>query len=99
MTNMTGNGNNMTIPYAIEYRRRAARYLTLLPRHERDRIVDAIESLADDPDTKRLDTKQLKNRPGYRLRVGAYRVLYERHDDRLVILIVAVRPRGDAYKR
>lgn len=55
MTNMTQNGNNMTRWYAIEYRRRAARYLTLLPRRERDRILDAIESLAKDPDTERLD--------------------------------------------
>jgi mRNA interferase RelE/StbE len=89
----------MTRAYAIEYRRRAARYLTLLPRGERDRIFDAIESLAKDPDTERLDTKKLNNRPGYRLRVGRYRVLYERRDDRLVILVVAIGPRGDAYKR
>ena len=96
---MTVIGNNMTKYYEIEYRRRAARYITLLPRRERDRILDAIESLAEDPDTERLDIKKLKNHPGFRLRVGTYRVIYERHDDRLVILVVAVRARGDAYKR
>jgi mRNA interferase RelE/StbE len=89
----------MTRAYAIEYRRRAARYLTLLPRGERERVFDAIESLAKEPDTERLDIKRLNNRPGYRLRVGRYRVLYERHDDRLVILVVAVGARGDVYKR
>jgi mRNA interferase RelE/StbE len=60
--------------------------------------MDAIESLAEDPDSRTLDVKKLRNRPGYRLRVGGFRVLFERHDDRLVILVVAVRPRGEAYK-
>ncbi len=96
---MPDNGHNMTHAYAIEYRRAAARYLRRLPNPERERIIAAIESLAANPQSPYLDAKKLRNRPGYRLRVGDYRVLYEKHDDRLVILVLSVRPRGDAYKR
>jgi mRNA interferase RelE/StbE len=84
--------------WAIEYRRQAARYLQRLPATNRNRILGALETLAEDPDNRELDVKKLRNRPGFRLRVGGFRVLYERHQDRLVILVIAVRPRGEAYK-
>ncbi len=96
---MTNLGHNMTHTYAIEYKQAAAGYLQRLSIPTRERVMDAIESLAEDPGNPHLDTKKLRDRPGYRLRVGRYRILYERLDDRLVILVVAVRPRGDAYKR
>ncbi len=89
----------MTQGYAIQYKRAPARYLQRLATLERERIMDAIEFLAEDPWNPHLDTKKLRDRPGYRLRVGRYRVLYEKHDDRLVILVVVVRPRGDTYQR
>ncbi len=41
------------------------------------------------------DVKRLKGVPGYRLRVGRYRVIFERRDDRIVI--IDVRHRGSAY--
>ena len=46
-----------------------------------------------------LDIKKLKwyeNR--YRLRVGKYRILFEKYEDKLVILVVDVWSRGDIYK-
>ena len=88
----------MTMGYRIEYRREAVRYLERLSPRDRDRILNSIESLGENPDSRNLDIKRLKNRPGFRLRVGQYRVLYERFEDRLMILVVAVRPRGEAYK-
>jgi len=54
--------------------------------------------LAKNPDNGTLDIKVLKGREGFRLRVGRYRVLYTRNDERLIIEIVKIRPRGDAYK-
>lgn len=35
---------------------------------------------------------------GYRLRVGDWRVLYDVEDGRLVVLVLAIKPRGGAYQ-
>ncbi len=35
----------------------------------------------------------------YRVRVGDYRLLYQVHDDVLLVLVVSVRKRGDVYKK
>ena len=84
--------------YRVEYRRAAVKYLQRLARPQRRRILSAIETLALDPQSPTLDVKKLTNRDGYRLRVGDYRVLFDRYDDVFVIIIIAVKPRGDAYK-
>ena len=62
------------------------------------RITRAIEAFAE---TGRGDVKRLTNADGaYRLRVGEWRVLFRLvHTDIQVMLIQAVLPRGEAYKR
>lgn len=35
----------------------------------------------------------------YRVRVGNYRVIYQIHDNELVVLVVAVGDRKDIYRR
>ena len=42
--------------------------------------------------------KKLAGRDGYRLRFGEWRVIYEVHGDRLIIYVLAIAPRGGAYK-
>jgi mRNA-degrading endonuclease RelE of RelBE toxin-antitoxin system len=42
--------------------------------------------------------KKLKGREGYRLRIGDWRVLYEINDGKLVIVVLAIKPRGGAYE-
>ncbi|EFK11548.1 toxin-antitoxin system, toxin component, RelE family [delta proteobacterium NaphS2] len=85
--------------YVLKYKRQARNYLARLPRKTKSSIVTRLHQLATDPDDPALDVDVLKGRQGYRLRVGHYRVLYTREDDRLIIEIVKVRPRDDAYKR
>jgi len=41
---------------------------------------------------------KLSGRPAWRVRVGDYRVICEIHDDRLVVLIVAIGHRKDIYR-
>lgn len=40
---------------------------------------------------------KLQGHDGYRLRIGDWRVIYELQDDRLVMLVLEVGPRGGIY--
>ncbi len=69
-----------------------------LSKRELRRIKKKIDDLAEnlpDPAT----TKMKGNNPFHKVRVGDYRIVYEIHADRLVILVVKVGHRKDVYKR
>jgi mRNA interferase RelE/StbE len=83
--------------YALKYRRQARNYLARLPLKLKSAIVNNLHQLAANPDNPSLDIDILKGKKGFRLRVGRYRVLYTRQDDRLILEIVKIRPRGDIY--
>lgn len=64
---------------------------------DRTRIVAAIDRLAETPHlgaALKGDPRGLR-----RLRVGDYRVVYEVRDEELVVLVVRVAHRRDAYRR
>ena len=61
-------------------------------------VVRKIDQLAVSPYTPNNNVTRLKGERGYRLRVGDWRVLYEIHDDVLVIEIIKIGPRGDVYR-
>jgi len=84
--------------YTLEIKRQAAKKLKSLGRPDRFRIVEKIEQLATNPDNPELDTKKLESEPYYRLRVGDWRIIYDRQDDLKIIAIEKLKPRGDAYK-
>ena len=86
------------MPYELIIKRQAAKKLQSLPRAERFRITDKIELLGFNPDSPELDTKKLEGEPYYRLRVGNWRIIYDRQDMVRVIAIEKIKPRGDAYK-
>ena len=82
---------------------RSAKYLPLakkelnaLPGDVQKRIITAVRKLKDNP--RPSGCKKLKSRDAYRIRVGEYRVIYEIHDDVLIVLVVRVVHRRDAYK-
>ena len=85
--------------YILKYRRQARNYLARLPLKIKSTIVNILHQLVANPDNPSLDIDVLKGREGFRLRVGQYRVIYTRQDDRLIIEIVKIRPRADIYKR
>ena len=86
------------MPYTIVIKRQARRKLQSLPRGERRRIAEKIHQLGLDPDNPALDVKRLEGEPYYRLRVGGWRVIFDRQDAVKVIAIERIKPRGDAYK-
>ena len=75
----------------------AAKVLRTMPRNVAATIQAKIKVLANDPYSA-TNVKKLTGRDGYRLRVGDWRVLFEINDGKLVILVLAVRPRGGAYE-
>ncbi len=86
------------MPYTIKIKRQAGKKLASISKPERDAITEKITVLGQDPDDESLDTKKLAASPYWRLRVGSWRVIYDRHDDLKIIAIEKIKPRGDAYK-
>lgn len=83
--------------YAVQWARKTVKQLEKLDRTAQKKIVLAVTKLADGP--RPPGVKSLVTRPGeYRIRVGDYRVVYELHDDRLLVLVVAAAHRRDAYR-
>jgi mRNA interferase RelE/StbE len=84
--------------YQICYQSSAIKALLKMPSNTAQTIRAKIEQLAGDPHAPNNNVKKLTGGSGYRLRVGDWRVLYELEDDRLVIVVVKVKPRGEAYR-
>ena len=83
--------------FSIRIKQSAARELRRIRKPDRVRIVAAIDRLAETP---HLGTALKGDLRGLRrLRVSDYRILYEVRDDELVVLVVRVAHRRDAYRR
>ena len=39
----------------------------------------------------------LRGRPGFRLRIGGWRVIFDRHEEAREIDVLRIGPRGDVY--
>jgi mRNA interferase RelE/StbE len=67
---------------------------------ERDAISLKIEVLKMNPfDSKNLNIKKLKGyKNRYRLRVWDYRIIYEVHNNELIIILMDGGSRGNIYK-
>ena len=59
------------------------------------RIADAMTRLADQP--RPPGCKKLTGIDAWRIRVGDFRVVYEIHDDRLLVLVVRIGHRREVY--
>ena len=79
-------------------KQQARKKLQSLSRPERFRLAEKIELLGDNPDNTELDIKKLEGESFYRMRVGNWRVIFDRQDAVQVIAIEEIKPRGDAYK-
>lgn len=82
--------------YRVDFTAAAARQLKRVPESVRARLAPHINALADNPHP--AGSKRLKGTNGYRLRVGDYRILYEIHDELLLVLIVRVGHRREVYR-
>lgn len=77
---------------------RARKDLRRIDPPTRKRILAAITKLGQSAELTG-DIKRLQGSSEYRLRVGDWRVRFERDGRRLIITVVRVLPRGRAYDR
>ncbi len=84
--------------YSVEYRPAVLKNLKRFPKRDLAKIKKKLEELGANlpfPNT----TKMKGNNPFHKVRSGDYRIIYEIHDDRLVILVVKIGHRKDVYKK
>ena len=82
--------------WRIVFRKSVAKDLKRIPQVDIQRILGAINSLADDP--RRAGAEKLSGQERYRVRQGRYRILYEIIEDEVVIVVVKVGHRRDVYR-
>ncbi|WP_296604686.1 type II toxin-antitoxin system RelE/ParE family toxin [Nocardioides sp.] len=83
--------------YRIQVTPAAARQLRKLDPQVARRVQGAIELLAVDP--RPPASRALRGRPGYRVRIGDYRLLYTVQDDVLLVVLIRLGHRRDVYER
>jgi mRNA interferase RelE/StbE len=68
-----------------------------MPRNIALTVGKKIKELSNNPNRMR-NVKKLTDHPGYRLRVGDWRVIYTVNEDELVIHVINIKTRGEVYK-
>lgn len=82
--------------YKIELRKSAAKELRNLPKPYIRSITSAIADLATDP--RPTGAIKLSGSNSFRIRIGTFRVIYEIHDDVLIVVVIKIGHRKDVYR-
>ena len=84
--------------FEIQWKSSAKKELRKIDNKEIVKILNEIEKLSLDPyptnHKKLLGTEHI-----YRIKIGNYRVIYSIENDKLIIEIIRVRHRKDAYRK
>ena len=84
------------MPYAIEFAPPAAKQFRKLRGDIGDRVAARVDALALDP--RPHGVEKLAGADNlYRVRVGDFRIVYEIHDRRLIVLVVRIADRKEAH--
>jgi len=83
--------------YEIEIKKSAVKEIKKLPKKDLKRVLAIVSSLATNPRPR--SAKKLSAQEKYRIRSGNYRVLYAIEDAVLVVYIVKIAHRKDAYRK
>ena len=83
--------------YRIELKPSAAKSLDKLPADLQKRIVRALDVLADNPRPSGV-VKMAGDDDLWRLRVGDFRIVYEIHDDVLLVMVLRIGHRREVYR-
>jgi mRNA interferase RelE/StbE len=83
--------------YTIKFRPSVEKNLRALPQKEIIRIKRKIDALAENLPEPSI-TKMKGNNNFHKIRAGDYRIIFEIHNDTLLILVVKIGHRKDSYK-
>lgn len=82
--------------YVVEISAQARKQIKRMPKSEKKKILDKIDSLSHDP--RPFGYKKLQYYTEYfRVRVGNYRIIYTISDEQFLVVIVEATDRRDAY--
>ncbi|BFM25206.1 type II toxin-antitoxin system RelE family toxin [Microbacterium sp. che218] len=84
--------------YRVKFTTAAARQVRKLPRPARDRVLEAISGLRENPRPPAAK-KLVGEQTAWRIRIGDYRVIYDVFDGELVVTVVRAGHRRDVYDR
>jgi mRNA interferase RelE/StbE len=83
--------------YKVLIKPSAVKELESIPhKKDRQRIVERISALVDDPGPH--GSQKLSGKDRFRLRQGSYRIIYAIEDDALVVYVVKIGHRKDVYR-
>jgi mRNA interferase RelE/StbE len=83
--------------YKLTFARSASRELQRLDPPIARRVLSAIEKLGQNPRPSGC-LKLIGSANDWRIRIGDWRVIYAINDEKLIVDIVAIRHRSDAYR-
>jgi mRNA interferase RelE/StbE len=82
--------------FSLTFRESVAKDLRGIPKGDLKRILRRIDDLAENP--RGPGSEKLAGSESYRVRQGMYRIVYEIHDEVLVVVVVEVGNRRDVYR-
>lgn len=82
--------------YKIVYSKKASKKIKTLPKETKKHLERVLLVLTENPLPP--IAKKLGNFDLYTIRLGQYRLIYQIHNDLLVVFIVRVEKRSDSYK-
>lgn len=84
--------------YQVQLTPKAEKYLKSLAEKFARQIIGRLEDLREEPRPRGCE-KIKEDKERYRIQSGNYRIIYEIHDDVLVVLVVRIDHRQGVYKR
>lgn len=85
--------------YKLKIRKQPIKSIRRLSVPDALRVRNELSKLANNPDRQDIDVVKLKGRSGNRLRVGNWRIIFERDEQNREIDVLRVGSRGDIYKQ
>ncbi len=83
--------------YKLVFKKSVSKDLRSIPKKDVARILQRMEELQENP--RPVGSEKLSGQERYRIRQGAYRIIYEVVDELLVVTVVKVGHRKHVYKR